>query len=244
MMTLLRNRVFLQSLAARLLGHSRAPVIHSSNNPALFYAGHLVTRLAFHHKLLSSSTPTTMERSIESQEIKRPTTAIRSAALADATAIAELGAHVFTVTFGHSVEPHELQAFLDEAYSLKAIMKDLKDPNKDTIMATDSTGDILGFAMLTRGTSEPCLNHLDGLVELQRIYMYPKAHGTGAGKLLASKLEDMARDQGFKYIWLGVWQENHRAKKAYEKWGYKACGTHDFAVGPVVQTDDIMVKRL
>ncbi|EFQ33953.1 acetyltransferase [Colletotrichum graminicola M1.001] len=185
-----------------------------------------------------------MARSMENQEIKRPATAIRPAALADATAISELGAHVFTVTFGHSVEPHELQAFLDESYSLKATMKDLEDPKKDTILATDSTGDILGFGMLTRGTSEPCLSHLDGLVELQRIYMHPKAHGTGAGKLLANKLEEMAREQGFKYIWLGVWQENHRAKKAYEKWGYKACGTHGFAVGPVVQTDDIMVKKL
>ncbi|KAK1969303.1 acetyltransferase [Colletotrichum sublineola] len=185
-----------------------------------------------------------MTKSTENQEIKRPAAALRPASLADATAIAELGAHVFSLTFGHSVEAHQLQAFLDESYSLEAITKDLKDPNKDTIIASDATGDILGFAMLTRGSSEPCLDHLDGLVELQRIYMYPKAHGTGAGKLLAERLEEMARDQGFKYIWLGVWQENHRAKKAYEKWGYRTCGTHGFAVGPVVQTDDIMVKKL
>ncbi|KAK2055176.1 acetyltransferase [Colletotrichum caudatum] len=185
-----------------------------------------------------------MAKCAENQEIISPTTSVRPATLGDATAIAELGVHVFSVTFGHSVEPHELQAFLDESYSLKAITKDLEDPNKDTILAIDPKGDVLGFAMLTRGTSEPCLNHLAGLVELQRIYMYPKAHGTGAGKLLADRLEEMARDQGFKHIWLGVWQENHRARKAYEKWGYRACGTHDFAVGPVVQTDDIMVKKL
>ncbi|GKT59658.1 acyl-CoA N-acyltransferase [Colletotrichum tofieldiae] len=185
-----------------------------------------------------------MAKPLDNQEGSRQTTTVRPANLADATAIAALGVHVFSVTFGHSVEPHELQAFLDESYSLEAINKDLKDTKKDTILAIDSTGDILGFAMLTRGSSEPCLAHLDGLVELQRIYLYPKAHGTGAGKLLADSLETMARDEGFKYIWLGVWEENHRAKKAYEKWGYKACGTHDFVVGSVTQTDDIMVKKL
>ncbi|GKT44389.1 putative N-acetyltransferase p20 [Colletotrichum spaethianum] len=185
-----------------------------------------------------------MAHSTESRESNHRTTTIRPASLADATAIAELGVHVFSVTFGHSVEPHELQAFLDESYSLSAISKDLNNPNKDTIIATDSNGDILGFAMLTRGSSEPCVAHLDGSVELQRIYLYPKAHGTGAGKLLAGRLEEMARDQGYEYIWLGVWEENFRAKKAYEKWGYKTCGTHDFVVGSVVQTDDIMVKKL
>ncbi|OHW98052.1 GNAT family acetyltransferase [Colletotrichum incanum] len=185
-----------------------------------------------------------MAKPLDNQAGNRRTTTIRPASLADASEIAELGTHVFSVTFGHSVEPHELQAFLDESYSLEAIDKDLKDTNKDTILAIDSTGDVLGFAMLTRGSSEPCLAHLDGLVELQRIYLYPKAHGTGAGKLLADTLETMARDQGFKYIWLGVWEENYRAKKAYEKWGYKTCGTHDFVIGSVTQTDDIMVKKL
>ncbi|KAJ0309514.1 hypothetical protein COL5a_001682 [Colletotrichum fioriniae] len=172
------------------------------------------------------------------------TATLKPASLDDATAISELATHVFTVTFGHSVEPHELQAFLEESYSLEAITQDLDDPNKDTILAVDPTGDILGFAMLTRGSSEPCISDLDGTIELQRIYMYPKAQGTGAAKLLADRLEYMAREQGFKHIWLGVWEENLRAQKAYGKWGYEECGTHDFAIGSVIQTDNIMVKKL
>ncbi|KAK1624354.1 acetyltransferase [Colletotrichum phormii] len=178
------------------------------------------------------------------QESGRMAATLRPASLEDATAISELAAHVFTVTFGHSVEPHELEAFLHEAYSLEAISKDLNDSNKDTILAVDPAGDILGFAMLTRGSSDPCIASLDSTVELQRIYMYPKAQGTGAARLLADRLEDMAREQGFKHIWLGVWEENLRAQKAYEKWGYQECGTHDFAIGSVVQTDNIMAKKL
>ncbi|KAI8270167.1 Dityrosine transporter 1 [Colletotrichum sp. SAR11_239] len=203
-----------------------------------------VSRLFKRPISFSSATPAAMAKSVEIRSDGRPNIDIRPATLDDAKTIAELGAHVFSVTFGHSVEPHELQAFLDESYSIEAVTKDLKDTNKDTILATDAAGDILGFAMLTRGSTEPCVADLEGIVELQRIYLYPKAHGTGTGKALADKLEDMARKQGFKNIWLGVWEENFRARKAYEKWGYKAVGTHDFVVGSVVQTDDILVKEL
>ncbi|KAK2001956.1 acyl-CoA N-acyltransferase [Colletotrichum falcatum] len=247
-MAVLRRRVFLQRiLAVRPSDRPRQSSSHSlvKQHPALAYgAGHLANRPLLHHRLFPSSTPTTMANNMGNQGTTRPATVIRAASPSDATEIANLGVHVFSLTFGHSVEGHELQAYLDEFYSPEAIARDLRDPNRDTVVATDPAGDVLGFAMLTRGTSEPCLGHLDGLVELQRIYAYPKAHGTGAGKLLADRVEEMARDQGFKHIWLGVWEENHRAKKAYEKWGYRKCGTHDFAVGPVVQTDDIMVKRL
>ncbi|TDZ36443.1 putative N-acetyltransferase [Colletotrichum trifolii] len=193
----------------------------------------------------STSHSNTMAKPIDNQQNgARPNISIRAATVDDVKAIAELGADVFSVTFGHSVEPHELQAFLDESYSVEAVAKDLADPNRDTILATDDAGDLVGFAMLTRGSAEPCVAHLEAVVELQRIYLYPKAHGTGTGKMLADRLEDMARDQGFKNIWLGVWEENLRARKAYEKWGYRAVGTHDFVVGSVVQTDDILVKQL
>lgn len=202
------------------------------------------THIPIPSRLFSSSIGTAMAKTLESQESNPPTTLVRPATLADTKSIVDLGVHVFSVTFGHSVEPHELQAFLDEAYSVEAVTKDLNDPNKDTILATDPAGDILGFAMLTRGSVEPCVADFEGTVELQRIYTYPKAHGTGAGKLLADKLEEMAREQGFKHIWLGVWEENFRAKKAYGKWGYKPVGNHDFVVGTVAQRDDIMLKKL
>lgn len=168
----------------------------------------------------------------------------RKATLEDAAAIGELGAHVFTVTFGYSVARHELQAYLDESYSTEATAKDISDSNKDMIVVTDSDDQIIAFALLTRGTTEPCIAHIPNQVELQRIYVHPSAHGGGVGKLLARTLEDMGREQGFKTMWLGVWEENHKATKVYEKLGYRKVGAHDFKIGDVIQTDDIMIKEL
>ena len=113
------------------------------------------------------------------------------------------------------------------------------------VVATDSgTGAIVGFALLTRGSTEPCIGHLKDTVELQRIYIDTRVQGKGIGKLLAMSMEEKAKEQKFKYIWLGVWEENHRARIVYEKLGYKRVGDHDFTIGGVVQKDFIMVKRL
>ncbi|ATZ56154.1 hypothetical protein BCIN_13g00020 [Botrytis cinerea B05.10] len=170
---------------------------------------------------------------------------VRNAKLGDAAQVAKLGSFVFSATFGHSVEPHQLQTYLDESYSVTATVADICNPEKDMIVATEQENeDIIAFALLTRGTSEPCVQHLQDAVELQRIYVHPSAHGQGVGKLLADRLENIARDQKFQHIWLGVWEENHRAMKAYEKWGYKKVGEHDFTIGEIVQTDYILMKQL
>ena len=171
---------------------------------------------------------------------------LRAARSGDAAPIAKLGAYVFSHTFAHSVEAHELQAFLDEAYTLEAIAKDLDDGDKDVIVAVDAgnENEILGFAFLTRNSVEPAVEHVANRVELQRIYVDPKAHGMGVGSLLSREMDRMAREQGFAWIWLGVWEENYKALRAYERWGYRIVGKHDFCVGPVVQTDHVMLKEL
>jgi ribosomal protein S18 acetylase RimI-like enzyme len=169
---------------------------------------------------------------------------IRKATPEDVATVSKLGAHIFAVTFGHSVPAKELQSFLEDSYSISATEKDLKDPMKDMVVASNQDGAILGFALLTRGSTEPCLSHLESTVELQRIYVDPDHQGKGVGRLLANKLEEIARDEGFKHIWLGVWEENHNAQGMYEKLGYRRVGHHDFTIGEIVQTDDIMTKEL
>jgi ribosomal protein S18 acetylase RimI-like enzyme len=168
---------------------------------------------------------------------------IRQAATTDAAAISELGTQVFAATFAHAVEPHDLRAFLEQSYSTTASAADLGDAMKDVIVATDVDGQIAGFAYLTRGSGEPpCVGHVPDRAKLQRVYVRTSAHGKGVGRLLATTVEAMARDQGFKNIWLGVWEENKNAIAAYTKWGYQRVGDQDFVIGSVVRMDHIMLK--
>ncbi|OJD34059.1 acyl-n-acyltransferase protein [Diplodia corticola] len=168
--------------------------------------------------------------------------------------IAHLGAQVFTATFGHSVTPAELSAYLDSAYTIPHIAADLAHPDKTTIIAT-STGKngeqhqhLLGFALLTRNSNraEPSVAHLDPgeCIELQRLYVAGGAQGRGVGSLLVGEAERMARAEGRKHVWLGVWEENWGAQRAYARWGFERVGEHGFSVGGVVQVDWVMVKGL
>lgn len=189
---------------------------------------------------------------------------LRKAQPSEAAQIAALGRDVFSITFGHSITPKQLQAYLDESYSLEAVASDVRDPIKDMIVATTVaamdaeeelggreadgaegvTEVIVGFALLTRNTTEPCLSNLSDLIELQRLYVHPAYHGKGVGKMLIQHLEKMASEHGYKNIWLGVWEENQKAQKVYERMGYQRAGEHDFTMGDVVQTDLVLVKGL
>ena len=169
---------------------------------------------------------------------------VRKAALSDANYIAKMGAHVFTVTFGHSVSDKDLQSYLSSAYTPEAVAKDISNPDKKMIVATDDEGSIRGFVAVGRGGSEKCLEDLEGTGELHRLYVDVSAHGQGVGTLLVKSIEQVAKEAGVKNMWLGVWEENYRAIRAYERWGYRTVGDHDFWLGTVVQRDFIMTKAL
>lgn len=196
---------------------------------------------------------------------------IRTATPGEVADIIRIGRDVFSATFGHSVPNEELVAYLESAYTVPLITEELKDTTKDIIVAvwrSDSNdrsaqssstegsdgseygeGVVVGFAQLTRGSStcEPCVASLAqaaSSVELQRLYVDTSHHGKGIGSRLAVAMEDIARKEGFTHMWLGVWEENEVAARVYAKLGYTEIGFHDFAVGSIIQRDNILLKAL
>lgn len=170
---------------------------------------------------------------------------LRPATLSDALAVANLGAKVYAATFGHSVTKEQMNRYLEESYSIEATESEITSKQKDMVVATDGeSGAIVGFALLTRGSTEPCIEQFQDTVELQRIYVDTEAHGRGIGKRLILKVEEMAREQGFRHVWLGVWEHNLKARKVYEGLGYAYVGYHDFDLGGDIQKDDILIKTL
>ena len=174
----------------------------------------------------------------------KQTPILRPAKSQDIEAIAHLGATTFASSFGFSLSASDLQAYLQTAYSISAITKDLKSPLIDIIVACDSNDHVIGFVQLTQGTTEPCLADVESPVELQRLYVDERHHGGGVGRALENEVERIARERGFRTLWLGVWEENFKAQKAYERFGFSKIGSHDFVMGTCVQTDWILMKSL
>jgi len=169
---------------------------------------------------------------------------IRAAEANDVEAIAALGAEVFTSSFGYSLPASDLQEYLVSAYSPLSVASDLSNPNIDTIVACDDADRVVGFSQMTRGTIEDCLEGSENPVELQRLYVAQDYHGRGVGKKLIEKVEEMARDGGFVTLWLGVWEENFKAHKVYERMGFTKVGHHDFKMGTCVQRDWVLTKKI
>lgn len=126
---------------------------------------------------------------------------LRKAEARDVEAICAIGADVFASSFGHSMPPDDLAAYLHSTYDRLAMASELARPDVDTIVAAGTRDHVLGFCQLRRGSAEPCLAGVEQTVELQRLYVSRDVHGAGVGSQLAARIEEMARAQGFSTIW-------------------------------------------
>ena len=80
-------------------------------------------------------------------------------------------------------------------------------------------------------------------MEIERIYVLKKYHGQKVGQKLFDTAMSTAKREKKKYVWLGVWENNQRAIRFYQKNGFVEFGTHTFILGTDKQTD-LMMKKI
>ncbi|KAI0428980.1 acyl-CoA N-acyltransferase [Xylaria sp. FL1042] len=164
----------------------------------------------------------------------------------EAAAIAKIGADTFTATFGSSIPAKDLAIFLAATYSEVTVLAELQDPSVQTWAARDgASGKVLGLVQLVRGLSEPCVPGDAAMhAELRHLYVDTAAHGRGIGSKLIDAVEQQARIEGFKQLWLTVWEQNSSAERLYQRLGYQRCGTIEFMTGEFPATDNVLAKSL
>lgn len=166
---------------------------------------------------------------------------IRKATLNDAAVLAKIGADTFYHTFRPYNTEEDMQAYLAKSYNQELITSNLANPAIHYFICEDH-GACVGYIKLVEGT------HYDGIgdhaIELEKIYVLHTYFGTTAGKLLMDKAISYSREQGFKNLFLGVWQENKRAVAFYNKTGFTTVTTRQFKLGETICDDFIMVKPL
>ncbi|HJV89713.1 MAG TPA: GNAT family N-acetyltransferase [Holophagaceae bacterium] len=162
---------------------------------------------------------------------------IREATPADAAQVAALARQSFTETFADDNTSEDLALFLDSAYGVTQQGTELRDPAWTTwIAAVD--GVPLAFAQMKRGPAEACVTG-PAPVELNRLYVLASAKGRGLGRALMATVMARAKAEGFRTLWLGVWEHNVKAQAFYRRWPFRDVGSHTFMVGTDPQTDRI-----
>ena len=101
----------------------------------------------------------------------------------------------------------------------------------------------MGYLKLNTAHAQTEPQAADAL-EIERIYVLSNYHGGGVGQALYHHAMSVAEDRKASYVWLGVWEHNHRALRFYEKNGFIAFGTHIFQLGNDQQTDILMKKSV
>jgi ribosomal protein S18 acetylase RimI-like enzyme len=166
--------------------------------------------------------------------------AIRTASLDDTALLARLGAHTFAQAFADANSPEDMAAYLASAFSPEAQAAELRDP--DTLFLIASVGgEPAGYAKLCVTEAPECVAG-GRPVELVRFYVEATWHGAGVSHALMRETIARAADRGRDIVWLGVWEQNHRAIGFYKKWDFAVVGTKPFQLGADVQTDFVMSR--
>ncbi len=167
----------------------------------------------------------------------------------------------FIDTYEHLNDPTDFQAYLSQNFTLEKLESDFKtvQNNQNTEGGCVNnyyfieTHKIIGYFKINVNKSPlesdtPIIyqsnfdyKKLKG-IEIERIYVLKDMKGHGIGRLMIEKITEIAKLNGFDYVWLGVWAENPAAIAFYQKMDFTIFGEHIFMIGKDAQKDLLMIK--
>jgi ribosomal protein S18 acetylase RimI-like enzyme len=151
----------------------------------------------------------------------------------------EIGRTTFLHTFSTTDTQENMEIYLEYAFSAEKLTAELENPNSEFYFATQKEV-VIGYLKVNFGAAQTEIQDANSL-EIERIYVLQDYHGKQVGQLLFEKAMAIAEQKKVNFIWLGVWEENHRALRFYTKNGFVAFDSHIFLMGDEAQTD-IMMK--
>lgn len=163
---------------------------------------------------------------------------IREVNVGDVATLQSISKHTFAETFAANNTAADMAQYMDEAFAVEKLTAELLDEHTEYYFAL-LAGAPVGYLKLNFGPSQTELR-ADNTVEIERIYVLADFHGKGVAQLLYDKAIAVARSKRADFVWLGVWEENPRAIRFYQKNGFVVFDKHTFLLGTDEQTDLMM----
>ncbi|WP_316832085.1 GNAT family N-acetyltransferase [Pedobacter aquatilis] len=161
---------------------------------------------------------------------------------ADIAELQKIGRETFLETFSTTNSAENMKDYLDKSFSDDNLLRELNNAESSFYFAI-LAGKVVGYLKLNTGSAQTEKNMPDAL-EIERIYVLAGFHGKSVGQSLFNKALEFAKEKNYKVVWLGVWENNHRAIKFYAKNGFEVFDSHVFHLGADKQTDLMMKKQL
>jgi GNAT superfamily N-acetyltransferase len=156
--------------------------------------------------------------------------------------LARFAARTFIEAFGAANSPENMRAYVQRSFNEEQIAGELAD-EASAFFVADVRESLVGYARLHE-SKPPAEVRGNRPIELVRLYVDRRYHGSGVAAVLMQTSIDAATERGHGSVYLGVWEHNPRAQAFYRKWGFEKVGVERFDLGDDIQTDWIMERAL
>ncbi len=163
-----------------------------------------------------------------------------------------LARETFIAAFEKQNNPDDFAAYVNAAFTFAVFKKELYTEGSVFYLVYNDN-ELIGYFKLNHNKiphdginliSEFELMHTQKMTELERIYLTDNTHGKGFATLMISEIIQLSKAENSAFIWLGVWENNLKAIKFYQKSGFSKFGEHIFIIGDDPQTDWLMSYEL
>lgn len=152
--------------------------------------------------------------------------------------LVSLSRKTFKDAFAHLNDPEDFQSYLNSAFSQQALIDELNNENT-SFYFTYYGNELAGYFKLNKGNAQTDIKDANSL-EIERIYVLKEYQGKNIGQWMIAKIKEIAKNEHFAYLWLGVWEVNKKAIRFYASNGFKKFGEHPYHIGKDKQTDWLM----
>jgi diamine N-acetyltransferase len=184
---------------------------------------------------------------------------IRPAVLSDAPAISSLKIQTFRETFvdppekggfGVPYPAKDLEEFEKDCYDVAVIEQELKGgkdgKTKLWVVLGDDEKELVGYLKIaTVKLPHPDVSEGSDEGEICQLYLKRGYQDRGLGsKLMQIAISSIEATYGAeKQIWVGVWSENYKAQRFYNRYGFTKAGEYRFVVGSSGWSDHEFIFR-
>jgi len=150
----------------------------------------------------------------------------------------EISRKTFVDAFETDNNPEDFRNYIDSAFKKDTLLAELEN-HDTTFYFVHQDKDLVGYLKLNEKDAQSDIKSEEG-IELERIYVLQDFQGRRIGEWMLNEVKKIASSKKKGFLWLGVWENNQKAIRFYEKYGFSKFGTHPYYVGKDKQTDWLM----
>jgi ribosomal protein S18 acetylase RimI-like enzyme len=159
---------------------------------------------------------------------------LRKAKEEDLAIIRALAEQTWPTAYSDIISAEQIDFMLEKMYNQGELLAQLRDGH--TFLIASEMEEDLGFAGFSVIDSE------QHVFKLHKLYVLPKTHGKGVGKILINEVFDQIKKQGAKFLQLNVNKANS-AKDFYEKAGFYIKYSTVLDIGNGFYMDDYVMEK-